>query len=355
MRPAILFICAVSGVVAQEAESGLDLRATIGVSSFASTELTDSPGDGWPFAAGFRALLYPTWKISKHWTVTGVIQLRSRPYFSEDFAKPGYGVKVDLIQASLGYSQFWADGSVVVRVGELPSAFGSFLLRYSDMDNPLLDVPSAYGYYYRPVTALGLTGAQIDATWHKMDVRTQLTSSSPANPRDPWDHDQYANWTVGAGYSITQGLRVGVSAYRGPYLDRHYPFFFPGESAPKSLPATAYGTDVSWARGHTSVNGEWQRFIFPYHVLSKFVEQTGYGEIKQVLHPRWFIAGRVGYMRTNFASVQAYETAVGWRPSANQLIKAGYQLQRNGGNGQLDHIVGMQYVATIHPLVLSGR
>jgi hypothetical protein len=353
MTPAILLLCAASGLVSQEAESGFDLRATIGVSSLASSELTGTPGS--PIAGGFRALLYPTWKLSKHWTVTGVVQVRSRPYFSEDFTVPGYGVKADIIQASLGYSQFWTDGSIVVRVGELPSAFGSFLLRYSDMDNPVLDTPLAYGYYYRPVTSLGLTGGQVDATWHKLDVRAQLTSSNPSNPRSLWDSDQYANWTVGAGYSILQGLRFGVSAYRGPYLDRHYPFFFPNESAPRSLPATAYGADVSWARGHTSVNGEWQRFIYVYHAIPRFVEQTGYGEIKQVLHPRWFVAGRVGYMRTNFASVQAYEGAVGMRPSANQLIKAGYQLQRNGLDGHLDHIVGLQYVATIHPLVWSGH
>ncbi|HEY3742525.1 MAG TPA: hypothetical protein VGL53_21900 [Bryobacteraceae bacterium] len=355
MKPAILFLCVTCGIVAQEAESGFDLRALIGVTSFASNELTESPRDGSVAGAGFRALLYPTWKLSKHWTVTGVVQIRSRPYFSEDFSTTGYGIKSDVIQATLGYSQFWTGGSVVVRVGELPSAFGSFLLRYSDMDNPLLDMPAAYGYYYRPVTSLGLTGAQVDASWHRFDGRVQLTSSSPTNPRSPWEKDQYANWTVGAGYTIIQGFRVGVSMYRGPYLDRDFPFFTPNELPPVSLPATGFGTDASWARGHTSINGEWQRFQYDYHEIPTFIEQTGYGEIKQVLHPRWFVAGRVGYTHTNYGAGQSYEAAVGLRPSANQLIKFGYQLQRDSSDGHLDHIVGMQYVAAIHPLVLAGH
>jgi len=350
---ALLF--AVTALVAQEADHGLDVRMMIGSTAFASPELTDIPRSGAPVAAGFRSLLYSTWKINRHWTVTGVVQARSRPYFSEDFTSQGYGVKVDVLQASLGYSQFWAHGSLVARVGLLPSAFGSFLLRYSDMDNPLIDVPLAYGYYYRPVTNLALTGAQLDATWGSLDFRAQLANSSPGNRRNPWARDQYANWTAGAGYTIMQGFRVGVSAYRGPYLDRANPFFRPNEWRPVALPATAYGMDVSWARGHTSVNAEWQRFIFTYHVIPTFYEQTSYGEIKQVIHPRWYIAGRAGYMRTNYTQTEAYEAAVGFRPSANQLLKAGYQLQRNGVTGHLDHIVALQYVAVVNPLVLSGH
>jgi len=355
IRLVLLAVLVAGAAVSQEADRGLDLRVLIGTSVFASPELTEAPRDGAPVAAGFRSVFYPTWKINKHWTVTGVLQVRSRPYVSEDFGTQGYGAKLDVIQASLGYSQFWTNSSILVRLGQLPAAFGSFPMRYSDMDNPVIDKPQAYGYYYAPVTTLGLTGAQVDATWHAWDARVQLANSSPSNPRSVWERDQYANWTVGAGYTIVQGFRVGLSAYRGPYLDRQSPFYFPNEWAPKRLPATAYGTDVSWARGHTSINGEWQRFIFAYHAIPTFVEDTGYGEIKQVIHPRWFIAGRAGYMRNTFGATQAYEGAIGMRPSANQLIKAGYQLQRDSSSGHLDHIVALQYVAVIHPLVVAGH
>jgi hypothetical protein len=140
-----------------------------------------------------------------------------------DFTSSGHGVNTDILQAHLSYSRFWKTRSVVVRLGQLPSAFGSFLLRYDDSVNPLIDLPMAYGYYYKPVSNQGLTGAQVDATLGKLDARAQFVNSSPANPRSIFDRDQYGNWAGGAGYTIRQGFRVGISAYRGPYLDRNYP------------------------------------------------------------------------------------------------------------------------------------
>ncbi len=71
----------------------------------------------------------------------------SRPYYYEDFSTQGYGVKADILQANLSYSRFWKDASLVVRLGQMSTAFGSFLLRYDDAVNPLIDTPMAYGYY----------------------------------------------------------------------------------------------------------------------------------------------------------------------------------------------------------------
>ncbi len=76
--------------------------------------------------------------------------------------------------------------------------------------------------------------------------------------------DQYGNWAGGGGYTIRQGLRVGVSGYRGPYLDRKYAYYFPGEANPSKLPAHAIGIDGNWAHGHTTAFVEVQRFVMPY-------------------------------------------------------------------------------------------
>src|SRR4051812_15233246 len=110
-------------------------------------------------------------------------------------------------------------------------------------------MPPAYGYYYKPVSTLALTGAQVDATLGKLDTRAQFTTSSPANRRGVFDREQYGSWTGGLGYTIRQGLRVGVSAYRGPYLHRQYAYYFPGEADPRDLPASGYGVDAQWGRG----------------------------------------------------------------------------------------------------------
>jgi len=42
-------------------------------------------------------MLYPTWKIDKHWTISGAIDVNSRPYFEEDFSTQGYGVTTRIL------------------------------------------------------------------------------------------------------------------------------------------------------------------------------------------------------------------------------------------------------------------
>ena len=139
--------------------------------------------------------------------------------------------------------------------------------------------------------------AQVDGTVGPFDMRAQFTTSSPANPRSVFDKDQYANWAGGAGYTIRQGFRVGVSAYRGPYLDRHYQYYFPGEAPPRDLPATGYGLDVQWGRGPWNVYGELSHFQFAYKAIPTFNMHTGYAEVRRVLTPRWYVAARTGYER----------------------------------------------------------
>ena len=90
-------------VRAQEADSGFELRTTVSASSSYSEELKEPPRDGSPFTGGFNVLLYPTWKLTSHWTISGALQVISRPYYEEDFETQGYGVKGNLLQLNLGY------------------------------------------------------------------------------------------------------------------------------------------------------------------------------------------------------------------------------------------------------------
>jgi hypothetical protein len=335
--------------LAQEADSGIDLRATVSGEAVYSHVLTEYPRDGSPAAAGFRAVLYPTWKMGEHWSFSGAIQFISRPYFYPDFSTQGYGLKAQILHANLTYSKVWNKASVVLRAGELSSAFGAFLLRYDDADNPLLNMPVGYGYY-APVTALGLAGAQADVTMGKWDGRAQFVNSSPANPRNIFDKGQFGNWAGGVGYTIRQGLRVGISTYRGPYLDWHYPYFFPGESDPKDLPATALGADAEWAHGHWNLYGEWEHFELNYHAIPTLRENVAYFEAKRVLHPRWYVAARTGYLHTSYQSGgETWEASVGFRPDSWQLIKVGYTLQQESRSGDLDKMFGVQVVTMLHP------
>ncbi|HEY4359652.1 MAG TPA: hypothetical protein VGN17_01725 [Bryobacteraceae bacterium] len=348
MRRALLGLVVVSAAWAQEAGSGLELRSTLTGEGFYADALTQAPRNGDSVSGGFRGMLYPVWKWNQHWSVEATVQVHSRPYFTDEFSTQGFGVRADILQAHLNYTRFWKDASLTVRAGELSTAFGSFLLRYDDMQNPLVDVPVSYGYY-GGTTLLSLAGVQVDASVHKFDARAQFVNSSPANRRSIFDSDQYGSWAGGVGYTIAQGFRVGASVYRGPYLDRHYPFYFPGEAKPRDLPGTAVGIDVAWGRGPWNVCGEWQRFQMDYEAIPTFHEQVGYGEVRRVLSPRWYLAERISYLSASaFPGYQVYETAVGYRPGAQQLVKVGYEAEQGSAiKGTQNNVFAVQYVIAL--------
>lgn len=354
MKQVLLILAALgsANLFAQEAASGVELSGTVSVEAIGSHELTEAPRNGADVAGGFRAVLYPVWKIDDHWAVSAAIQVHSRPYFADEVYTQGYGVKADVLQANLSYSRFIKHGSVVIRAGELSSAFGSFLLRYDDAMNPLINAPPSYGYYYEGVTTLSLAGAEADVTLGKFDARAQFVSSSPGNRRSIFDRDQYGNWAGGAGYTIKQGFRVGASMYRGPYLDRQYPFYFPGEAPPHQLPATGVGVDAAWGRGPWNLNGEWQRFQMDYHVIPNYIREVAYVEARRTLTPRWYVAARASTIRPSAGNpLQQYEIAAGYRPARFELIKLGYQIDQGPEiHGTVDNTLALQIVTTFGPI-----
>lgn len=353
--PLSLLMLGSAAAWAQEAKSGFDLRATLNTAAIYTHALTPSPRYGSPLIGTGRGILYPTLKLNSRWSFSGAVQIHTRPYFPEEYSTQGHGLKGNLLTANVTYSQYWNNGSIVVRAGQLMSAFGSFLLRYDPMDNPLVGAPPAYGYYYYPVSNLGMPGAQVDATFKKLDARVQFTNSSPSNPRSAFRHGQFGAWTGGVGVTIRQGFRIGVSAYRGPYLHRGRRFNFPGEADPHELPASGYGIDVQWARGPWNVYGELQRFQFAYRVIPTFSQHTGFGEVRRVLSPRWYVAARAAYQRMNLApGRETYELAAGFRPNTHQLIKFDYMIQ-NGPTirGSLGNVAAISIVTTFHPISIS--
>jgi hypothetical protein len=349
---ALLLALALGGraAPAQEATSGIGFRATVTAQTVASNELTKAPRSGSPVIAASRSVLYPTIKFNDRWFIAGALQVATRPYFYEDFSSTGYGAKGKVLQASINYARISDRGSLIVRAGQMPSAFGSFLLRYDDTDNPLINIPVSYGYYYAPVSVVGVFGAQADASRGRFDGRLQFANSSPANPRSIFARDQYGNWAGGAGFTIRQGMRVGVSGYRGPYLDRTYAYYYPGEANPSKLPAYGRGIDGNWAHGHTMVNIELQKFVMPYTRIPRFRESAAYGEFRQVLSPRWFVAARYGYSCTSATGkLHSVEAGAAYRPNGFQLIKLAYDEERHvPGTQSPNHTLGIQFITVIH-------
>jgi len=311
-----------------------------------------------------------------------------------------------VIQAFAGYS-FQAKGmSVVIKAGRLSSAFGSFPLRYDDTENSLLDQPLSYiqrlplrtgqlpcgtndllwqhygsisygcggapgsGSGLTPVTLYGLPGMETDISGHRLDARIQVTSGSPANPQRLDHAGQYAQWTAGGGYTILQGFRVGVSGFRGPYLDQSLNPLLPVGTTVRDFPASGVGVDVQWARGHWSVSGEWQRFRFdsPNFTRPPTVASE-YAEVKRILTPRLYLAGRIGRLTTGsvedqqgisadeFApSITSYELGAGCWLNRHQLLKASYEwLNVEYRSGTRSNVLGFQWVTTFRPVNWAFR
>jgi hypothetical protein len=330
----------------QESLSGLSVPVTVSAGGYFTERTNELDAFGSKWSGGVRAMAYPTLRINQNWYVGSAIQTATESYFYEGFDGGNYDVRVDVLQAYLAYERYTGRNMIRVKAGEMSTAFGAYMLDYDDTRNPLIDIPAGYGYYYSPVSTLGFTGAEVDATINKFDLRLQAATSAPGNRRGPRQSDQYLNWVGGAGYTIRQGLRVGASAYHGPYLHRGHRFFFPGELNPKDLPATGYAADVQFAQGHLELAGEFQYHRLPYTKIPTLHRKLGYVQARYAFLPRWFAAVRWGG-ESSIApiSYRVGEVAIGYRPNRRQIIKASYQLLRsNEYQGASGGVVGVQLV-----------
>jgi hypothetical protein len=346
-----------AGVFAQEAEVGVSVPFTLSGQGMQTHRLQTEDASASSATAGFRLMLYPSVKLGSHWFGYAAIQLRSEPYFFEETYSTDREVEIQTLQAFVGYTRSADSKSFLVKAGQLSSAFGSFLPRYDDAANPLIDWPSAYGYYYKPVSFSGVAGVEIDASIHQLDTRFQIVNSSPMNPQGLRSADQHLQWAGGAGYTVRQGLRIGFSAYHGPFMRQSSRFLSAGDRS-ADYPATGVGVDLQWAKGRWSFNGEWQHFDFPYPRLATLAAQHGYGEAKLVLTPRFYAAVRAGYQNYTYLAPdrQNYDFVVGYRPNRFQLLKVGYQwLRDRTAPGTRDDVWAVQYVTSIDSLRKSFR
>ena len=405
----LLFAGALSAIVplcAQETSSGISVpvTASAGVMDTQRLQLADPSGS--PASEGLRLMLYPTLQLGPHWFAYSAVQVRLSPYFYYDAYYPEHEWYTDVIQAYAGYAIRGDKSSIVIKAGRLASAFGSFPLRYDDAQNPLLDQPlsyiqtitlrddqlpcgvkdlraQSYGYVashcggvagwqrgMTPVTLYGLPGIQAEFSHGRIDARLQVTSGSPLNPRPVVDAGTYAQWTLGAGYSVRQGFRVGVSGFRGPYLASLLKPLLPAGTTVRDFPASAVGVDVQWEHGRFSATGEWQRFQFdsPNLTLAPSI-QSSYLEVKTVLTPRLFVAARPAWLNSGGATdaagihtgqfapdMSSYEVGGGIWVNRYELVKGSYEwLNIENHPGGRFNVWGFQFVTSFRPVDWAFR
>ena len=392
---------AISGL-AQEAESGVSMPVTASFGAMDTHRFDFFNPAASPAAVNFRLMFYPTLRLGKHWFAYAAIQVRRLPYFYYDAYLTERGVETNLVQGYVGYTVHSGPATVVFKAGQMVSAFGSFPLRYDDAQNPLMDQPLAYitevpirsdqlscgtsdllKQHYgsvaagcggeagrapgiTPITLYGLPAAQAEISLRRFDARVQMTTSSPAYP-ESWNNisRQYLQWTAGGGVTIQQGFRVGVSGFRGPYMENTVAPWLPAGTTVRSFPVIGRGLDVEWARGRLSANGELQDFRFdaPNYVVPPRI-LAGYAELKARLTPRIYAVVREGFLKTEsvldargvsaseFApTLQATEIGVGYWLHPRVLAKVSYEFaQSAGSSGSRSNVLGMQLVATFNQL-----
>jgi hypothetical protein len=160
-------------------------------------------------------------------------------------------------------------------------------------------------------------------------MRLQVTNSSPVNPQSLTSGSQSPQLTLGAGYTFPGGLHLGISGFRGAYLDpldRSLRALLPAGRSIGDFEATGIGTDIQWSRGAWSMEGEWQRFHFdvPGFALSPAV-YAGYAQTKRILSPRVLVAARISFERFGRVADSRDNTAPQFQPDQNTYeFGAGY-------------------------------
>jgi hypothetical protein len=103
------------------------------------------------------------------------------------------------------------------------------------------------------------------------------------------------------------------------------------------------------------VYGELAHFQMTYKAIPTFNLHTGYAEVRRVLHPRWYAAARIGYQRpVKYTGSESYEMAVGFRPTANQVLKFGYTTEHYPGD-PLENTVMIQFVTSFRAFGFAAR
>jgi hypothetical protein len=377
-RICFLAVCtwfACLGLTAQEATFGLSVPITIS----GDTQYTHGPATEYSGAtsrtAGFRAVVSPALRLGPHWFVYSALDVHSSSYLPYGVGSDeDQRVQFDTMQAFVGYTTTVSGATLLLEAGQLSSAFGLFPLQYDDAKLPLINPPPVYTasvplrpdqlpcgvenilrqtyesnidykcggagterYGLAPATLYGLPSIEAQVSLARFDARLQVTNSSPANPQSLRSSNQFAQWTAGGGYTFRGGLHVGVSGFRGPYLDKSISPFLPAGTTIRNFPASGLGMDAQWSRGAWSLQGEWQHFHFdlPGFVVSPSLNAE-YAQVKRIVSPRLFLAARAaaqhfgriadnsGVSASHFTGPrQVYELTAGYHLNRQQLLKVG--------------------------------
>jgi hypothetical protein len=236
----------------------------------------------------------------------------------------GPGTTVMLEQGGVRFARYT---SAVFDAGKMLHPIAAFGSRVLSTRNPLIGIPDGYV----PVYPYGI---MLSGERGKVDYRVAAVSLPPTHRDYVPSAEAAARPVVGIGITPLRGLRIGVGATVGPYLNSEFTTTELNARSWKSYDQRVLATDVHYGFGHFDVRTEFVIADFDVPYEGRIDGQAGYGEVRATLTPRWFAALRGEFNRYPFirrtsetswlarrTELRGVEAGGGYRFGANTTVK----------------------------------
>ncbi len=115
----LLLVAWASGrAAAQEADVGVTLPVTITGGALYTHRLNAEDRSASPVGEAFHTALYPSVKVGPHWFGYSSIHVRSTPFFYHDAYEANREMKLQVVQAFVGYTRTYKKRSLLVKAGQ---------------------------------------------------------------------------------------------------------------------------------------------------------------------------------------------------------------------------------------------
>ncbi|MDB4913340.1 MAG: hypothetical protein JWM95_984 [Gemmatimonadetes bacterium] len=229
-------------------------------------------------------------------------------------------------QAAVRYSP---SDAITIEAGKLRPIVGTFASRQLSFRNPLVGTPDGYATSYP-------YGGRIDGSAGIVDYRAGVVSLPLYRPGYVPDPGSAMRPAVGFGITPVVGVRFGMSATKGAYLNDELGYAMPAGKDWRDYRQSIVAADAQVSWGYFEGHAELAHSVYDIEKRTPIKGLLYYLEPKYTLTPRLFIAGRyerndypfILPVNTNFwvanrVVFQDVELGAGYRVGATTLLKAG--------------------------------
>jgi hypothetical protein len=214
-----------------------------------------------------------------------------------------------------------------IEAGKVSQIVGTFASRQLSTRNPLIGTPDGYSTEYPH-------GVRVDGSIDWFDYRAGLLSLPLYREGYVPDPSSALRPAIGFGVTPITGIRFGMSATTGPYLNDGLAAAMPPGTDWKSYKQTIIAADAQVSRGYFEGHAELAHSVYDIQSRTPIKGLLYYLEPKYTFTPRFFMALRYerndypfilpvnpGFWVANRVVFQDVELGGGFRATATSLIK----------------------------------